>query len=322
MIVNTLKDVRDQVLSALDEAGNTGNLKTNINYAINSAQQARLSGRKWPFLRWSSPQTINTVASTRLYALHPELGMLEYLYNVTRKAYMVEVPERNIENLGVWNRDYDHRYFRLGEIWQVNAQPSAASAISVVSTSASDTTQTLTVRGDVSGNLMNETITLTGTSTATGSRSFSKILGLTLSAVGAGDISVKAGAATLVTIPIGELGRAYKTIELITLPTAAEELEYMFYRQPRVLSADNDMIEIPNPHGGLLVWDTLLLMAGYVTDLSKASLEVWRNMQQRAESAFEQEWLNPQTRGAQPRYVRNLDTLPSTGVAWFGTAVG
>jgi len=311
MQILTFKELQDEVLAYLDESGDAGTTLTLVKYFLNEAQVKRCDQYPWPFLRWNSPETITLVAGQRLYTLHPECWKPIHFWNRTKNAYMVEMSERQLEEQGVdWINNTGTRYFRLAEIWPVQYQPTSASAITIVSTSAADTgaSYNITITGIVSDGVTTETLTPAGTTPVVGTRSFSKILGVSLTTALAGTLTLTSngGAVTNLTLVAGELGRQYRTIELLSQPTAGEVIEYQFLRSPVKMVNNYDVPSIPAPHSRILVWDALQMMTGYLTEMSGTAVQLFVKSSADLEWGMLQTYMPGQTVGAMPQYTRML----------------
>jgi len=193
----------------------------------------------------------------------------------------------------------------------VAAQPTSASLVTIVSSSASDSTaaKALTIDGIVSGVRTSESITPNGLTPVNGALSFTKVLGVTKAAdwVGTATLTSNSAAITLLTLLPTEYARQYRQLELLRAPTATDTIEYVFYRNPKKLVNDNDIPDIPSPYAQILVWDALLLFAGYNTDTSGQALKTWSGMQQGLEEDMRRHWLEGTSLEAAPRYVRSID---------------
>jgi len=311
--IQVYKDLQDQVLGWLDEAGDTSTTLTNVKNALNQAQQMRLAQEPWPFLRWSDQaETFTLSTSTRLYTLHPEFWRFEYARNQTSKQFLVEVPMRQLAEVGEdWNAGVAKTpYFRFVGVQPVSSQPSAASVVTIVSSDAGDTgaSKAITIRGISSGALVSNTITPNGLTPVAGTVSFTRILAVTKGAAwtGTATLTSNSAAVTLLTLGPSEFGRSYRQIELLRTPDAADVVEYRFFRQPLAMSADNDIPDIPPPHAQILVWDALLLFAGYNTDLSAGAIKIWGGLQASMEEDMRKLWIEGQGVEARPRFVRNM----------------
>ncbi len=313
MIV-TFKGLQTQVLRHLAEATNTNtDVLALVKDLINQAQQERLSAYPWPFLLWDTPETFTTTQDTQGYPLHQEFARSFYFYNRTTKAYLREVPARQIGPEGYrWNEDTGAEFYTLWGKTPVKYQPTSASAITVVSSSASDSTSAynLVIKGvDTSGVVRAEVVTPSGTTPIATSLSYTKILGITKAAEWNGTLTLtsNSGAVTNLTLHACEMGRSYQQLYLLGNPPTGDVIEYRFYRQPLVLVNDYDIPEIPPPHTQILVWDTLCLLAGYNTDIPGQALQVWQNQQARAEANLIEAHLEAQSLEAQVRYIRDID---------------
>lgn len=317
----TYSDLKTQVLTNLDEAGTTGTTATLAGNFINQAQQLRLAMQPWPFMVWDSAETFTCTTGTRFYALHQEYWRPLYFFNQTTQCYLIETPARQLADTQArWNTDTGHPLqFRLASRSAVQAQPTSSSTIRIVSSSASDTTaaKAITVRGVTANGVTSESLTPNGISQVTSTNSFSKILAVTKGAAWVGNLTMtsNAGAVTNLFLFPTEYGRNYQQIELLVSPSA-DVIEYRFIRQPIILSSDNDIPDIPPPHSQILVWDALLLFAGYNTDLSSKSIEAWTSMQKKMEIQLAEAFLEGQSLESNPRYVRYIDgaTTDSTRI--------
>ena len=83
-------------------------------------------------------------------------------------------------------------------------------------------------------------------------------------------------------------------------------MSHVFYRQPKKLVNDNDIPDIPAPHTQILVWDALLLFAGYNTDVSTTATKLWASLQSDMEADMHRLWLEGNSAEAQPRFIRQM----------------
>lgn len=127
-------------------------------------------------------------------------------------------------------------------------QVKSASAISIISSSASDTSQKVTVFGTVSGYPDYEQLNLNGTSTVTGSKSFSSVERIIKNDSTTGRITVKAdsGNTTLSVLPVGDttLGILYRKVRLWPLPNSVFPMQVYYYKDPYALVNDEDVHEL------------------------------------------------------------------------------
>lgn len=311
-LVRTFKQIRDEVLGWLDETGSTGTMATNANNAINEAHKRRLTSEKWPFMLWVPAETLTMESGRQAYALHHEFAMPFYFFNRTKKAYLREVSARQLLPSGArWNTDQDRQLFTFWGRSPVARQPTSASQISITSTDATDNTtaKRVTIRGVTANGTEEETLTPSGLSAATTSRSFSQILSITKAAVWAGTLTMtsNSGAVTNLTLLASELGRSYQQFYLLGTPTAGDVIEYRFYRLPRNLEDDNDITDIPPGHEQVLVWDSVLALAAYDNRFDSGRIKEWKERQKDALDALRTATLEVQPVAAQAQYVVDMD---------------
>lgn len=128
------------------------------------------------------------------------------------------------------------------------AQPTSASVITGSSTSASDTTQTITVFGVVSGYPDSDTIALNGTSSISTTKSFTAVDRVTKngSTVGRVNLTSNSAGTTVAVIPTGNQTDAirYKKVQVFPLPDSAFPVQVYFYKEPYKLVNDGDVHEL------------------------------------------------------------------------------
>ena len=139
-------------------------------------------------------------------------------------------------------------HYRMWSEDMVIEQLKEASIITVVSSDTSDTSQKITVFGNVSGYPDFEQITLNGTTDATGSKSFDNIERVVKNASTTGRVTVTANSAntTVAVLPIGDTtaGILYKKIQLYPLPNTAFDINIQYYKDPYRLVSDEDVHEL------------------------------------------------------------------------------
>lgn len=326
-MIYTFSDLYNEVLSNLDELGSTSTSLTLAKQFVNQAHQARLAMEPWKFMEWDTPENLTCTVGTRFYALHQEFWRPIYFFNKSTNAYLIETPNRELADSGArWNTDSGHpQNFRLSSKSPVAAQPSASSVLTLVSTSASDNTaaKAIIIRGVTSNGVTTETLTPAGLTPVVSVNAFTKILGITKSAAWTGNLTITSNAAAVTNLFLfpTEFGRQYQLIEFLLSPSSADVVEYRFIRQPVVLVNDNDIPDIPAPHSHILVWDALLLFAGYLTDISPKSIQAWADTRIKMEIQMAQAFLEGQTIEASPRYVRFIDPDAGTGIRVISSSI-
>lgn len=143
---------------------------------------------------------------------------------------------------------YTPTHYHMWDVDMAIQQPLSASVISIVSSSTADTTQSATVFGTVSGYPDYETISLNGTTTVPGSKSFTNIdrIAKNGSTTGRVTITANSGNSTIAVLPTGNTtdGIRYKKIKIFPLPDSAFPIQVSFYKEPYRLVNDGDVHEL------------------------------------------------------------------------------
>ena len=324
-MIYTLKDLRAQVLRHLDEDGDTGTTKTLVNNLLNQANHNRAMEFASQFLVWDLPVTLATEVGRQTYALHEEFMRPMYFFNRATKEYLREVPERQLGQEGYrWNdAEGAARNFVLWGRTQVKRQPTSASVISIVSSDAADTGGAdgldLFIRGETSdGSVKAEIIAPTGATPALSVNTYVKLMQVTKAGPWTGTMTMtsNSGAVTNLILDYCDLGKMYQQMFLLEDPTAAETIEYRFYRNPIRMVNDYDQPDIPYPFSQLLVWDALIMMSGYNTEMNPQSVGAWRGMQSEMALALHNVMLEGQSLEARVRFVRDMGDSSLSSGGW------
>lgn len=218
------------------------NMQTEIKRFINDAYFDMLRRFNWEFFNYD--HSITTVASQQDYELPRDFGKELYLLEDTNNQEVGYIsPQKLI-------RDYPSTWDSTGTVERytilnkrVVKQPSSASVITVVSDDAADTTQLMFVRGIVDSVEQTESVTLTGTSSASTTNSFSRIISISFSASRAGKCTVtsNSGAVTIATVAPEILDYQVKCVRFHFVPTAAVVIRMPYMIKPLPLNNDNDI---------------------------------------------------------------------------------
>lgn len=224
--------------------------------------------------------------STRIYTIKTITGETTFTVDInydgdtsTTQSYEIKpqqiynVPVQSSQRLFLWHREWgfpqqlefetDQHFFdvtfddkttgipELYRMWgadMVIDQLLEASIVTVSSSSASDTTQTVTVFGNVSGYPDFETMSLNGTNSVNGSKSFQNIERVVKNASTTGRITVTGNStnATIAVLPVGDTtgGIMYRKIRLFPLPTTVFPMQAWYYKDPFRLVGDTDIHEL------------------------------------------------------------------------------
>ncbi len=275
--IRTFKNLQDEVLAWIDEVGDAGISLTKVKQGIRAAHEKRLVEERHAFML-SRTKQFTTVVGKQTYSLDADCLRLLYLKNVTTASLLIEQQAQNILDTGLLTPDPSSSYgvpdsFTAWGRSEVKDQPTSASVIAVTSSNSADNAvASVTVRGDTTTGVQSETVLCN----ASGLIAFTEILKVTKSSGWVGTMTLTSNATVVTNLTLGatEYGKSYPNIYLPLIPTAAQVLEYRFYRQPSPLVADNDRPDYPAPFEELLVWETLLDMATY-NSYTESMINYW-----------------------------------------------
>lgn len=317
-MITTYQGLIDQAMRLLDAtAGETDTTEALVRDALNQAHLQRCTEFPWPFLLWAVEETITTVSGQTVYPLHQEFQRPLYFLNrsTSPPTFLQEVQQRDLVRLLREEAAYTPpsssvMRFAFVERSPVAAHPASA-AVTVVSASALDTglTAQIAVKGvTTAGDVEAEILTPDGTTPVSGTTLFKRILAVTRAGEWNGVMTLSSGGTTLLALDPTEMGRSYPQIALVETPSAAETIAYRFYRQPLMLVNDYDIPEIPPPHTQILLWDALVAMGAYLTEIPASRFNVWKGKQAEAQLALYQAFANEgNTAESDPPSVRYID---------------
>jgi hypothetical protein len=194
----------------------------------------------WKNINYS--YTFDTVAGTQRYALPDDFGKeiscADNTNDIVLNRTTLEELVKNYQDLD--DSGTVQRYAIIEDC--VKKQPTAASALAIVSSSASDTTQTVLVRGIVSGAETYETVTLTGTTPANTSKSYTRIKAISKSSATVGYITITSNSAAVTNAVIAgeQLETRYKLALLHYIPSSIYTISMPYIINPLPLSQDYD----------------------------------------------------------------------------------
>lgn len=182
-------------------------------------------------------------ASHRMFLWHNDYGYPYRMHYTTEQEFrsmgLDDTTEATPTHYRMWGED------------MVQEQPASASVLSIASSSSDDTSKSITVFGTVSGFPDYETITTNssnGTTSVSGSKSFSSVERVVRGAATVGRISVTAnsGLVTVATLPVGNTtsGIMYRKVRLYPLPDRVFPIHCLFYKEPYKLVNDDDVHEM------------------------------------------------------------------------------
>jgi len=191
--------------------------------------------------------TFDTVAGTQRYALPDDFGKEISCADTTNDTVLnrttLDELIRNYQDLD--DSGTVQRYAIIEDC--VKAQPTAASRLTIVSSEAADTTQTIFVRGISGGAESYESVTLAGKNSAFTNTNtpYTRIKGISKSAATAGFITITSNitstaAVTNAVIPGETLETRYKLALLHYIPSSVYTISMPYVISPLPLSQDYD----------------------------------------------------------------------------------
>lgn len=305
--VKTYKDLQDAVLLKLADAGASQTLRDLVKASITENHERRVTSQQWSFMRYTPPP-LTLVAGVKRYSLHEAFGTPLYFRSRTTGRPLVERPADMLASYEIpeVTATGEAERFTFGGSSGLRAQPTTNGVVRIVSTNSGDAGKTVTVCGETADGYEEETITCNGLTPVDGEEVFLAGQLLTIRKNGSGwsgtlTATADSGATTLVKLPAAVYGRTYRVIELETLPTGAEIIDYPFYRRMRQLSDANDLPDIPAPHSNILIYDALLDLQGF-SRATAGEIARWQELQQLQNFNLENEYLDGQTLGAEASY--------------------
>lgn len=309
--MRTFKDLQDIVLNWMADSNNQGLLRTLVKDAINRSHQNLLNDDRYDFMLWPRIETLAVAPGTKAYALHPRFGHPLFFYNPETNEYLEEIsPKGLLESGEDWQDGTSGQpeRFMLTGLQKLLTQPTAASAVTVTTTGGTESSSnSIVVTGSYNGAAVSETLSSGSSWTSiTGSQLFDVIEDVTK----VGDswtrtVTITCNSQTILILAASEFGHQYRVFELLQQPTQAAEVEYRFYRQPRLLTRDNDIPDIPSGFDDILVYGALIAMHGY-TRATEAELGWWSNQQKTLINTLQQTYRSARSTGARPTYTRYL----------------
>ena len=253
--MRTLSEIRINVLkSTREETLNTTLANEFINNTLMEINDpAWATGghtHNWTFNR--RKYTLTTVADTEFYVLPRDLDRVGLIRQTDSPIKLTQVPDnifyRLIPNPTATGNP---SYYRLWEEEGLSTRLDADDTIDIVSSSTSDTTQTVTVTGyDTNGIKYSEEYSLNGTTTVSGTTTFDagNPIKVSKSAVTVGNITVteNSGGSTLVVVGKEERSPRFKVIGLYPIPGSAISVYIEYYTRIRRIVNEADVPDIDN----------------------------------------------------------------------------
>jgi hypothetical protein len=222
-----------------------------INSSSWAFEQTGMKGydHKWTFNRRKT--TLATVASTEDYQLPRDCDDITLIRQTSTPIKLHYLPD---ELFYKWlpnpTATGNPKWYRIWEQEGVEVRLSADDTLEVISSSASDTSQTVRIVGkDANGLIRTESLTLTGTTVVNGSITYNAgdVLRISKSADTTGIITVRKATAdvTLVQLAPTETSARFKIASFYPIPSAVVTLYLEYFTHIRRLEGDNDVPDLP-----------------------------------------------------------------------------
>jgi hypothetical protein len=235
-----------------------GTMKSNVGTLVGDTSSAMqviignfLNNRLAEVLKRSNLLDVNrsdyqftTTAGTEDYALPQDFGKELTVRDVTQGQWLSRTDTQSnvmMDSSSTDSQGAISKYIILDKT--VLAQPTAASVVTITSSSASDTSQTVYVKGlDSNGYEDYETASLSSTSNVVTTKLFSRIFLISKSAVTAGNITftTNSGAVTVAVMSRAILEHRRKIMRLVSIPGTSSTIEINYLQHPMPMSQDYD----------------------------------------------------------------------------------
>lgn len=317
--MRTFKQLQDIVLQWMADTGDLGLLRTLVKDGINRTHQTLLTDDRYDFMLWAQTETISITPNQKAYALHPAFYHPLFFYNPTSNEYLEEIPPQGLmESQADWDDGQTSEVdrFMLTGLAKLQTQPAAASTITVIATGAQNPAiAQVRLTGISNGVPTTETLSADSNwSQLTSTTAFSLLEDVTkINETWNAPITLYSGYGTaaqraLLQLNADEYGKQYRTFELLENPTTPQTVSYRFYRKPRQLVYDNDIPDLPAAFDDILVYQTLLAMAGY-TRAEQSEMALWAGQVKKLTDQLQQSYRASRSMGGRPTYVRYIPRL-------------
>jgi len=223
---------------------------------LDRGQKILGSKRDWFWLR-KYGFSFDTVADQERYTLSPLVDTAkiitfydsdnsQYIYNMTETDFRRVEPGPTLGG--------EPWIYRLVEFSPVATNPSSASVLSLVSSSASDAapsgTVVVTLQGLSDGVMKTEDVTITGTTPVSSTYEYTKMFTISKNVKSVGEITITSNAAAVTNVVIapGDRYVSHPVVLLFGIPSSVETMYYDFTMKIQTLSSDNDVSVIPEQY--------------------------------------------------------------------------
>ena len=306
----TFKQLVDDTLTRMGFKDDTGNLRETVKAAIRANHEHRATQGDYSFMRLTKPRTFTLVPGQQSYALSPDFRAPIYFRRQSDGAPLVEVKSDMLHDQGlpVTGTSGNAQAFEFRGHTNVLAQPLTASVVRPTSSAGGDNGRVVTIIGeDANGLYLEVSVTLDSATLPTTGLTFSRVDSVRKEGTGwVGTVTVATveppTAIVLARFPPASYGVFVRHLYLLTAPSAADVIEYDFWKQPNLLSNDYDLPSIPAPFSRLLMFDTLLDLAGFSRPTGEERQQ-WQDKVGELMHSMDSTYIEGQTNMANASYI-------------------
>lgn len=235
----TFYDMQNNVANEVQDTSTA--LKTIIKGYLNNRYFQVLRSINW---NCSEPDySFNTVAGTQDYALPDDFGKPICVHDDTNDAELAEKDWASVcsDYPGDTDGSGNVERYSLLEL-PVMAQPSSSSVLACASSSASDTSITLLIRGISGGVEINETVSLNGTTPVNTTNAYTRIKAISKSGATVGKVTITSNSAavTVAVMPPKMTTAYFKIMRLHYVPSSVITILCPYIIRPQQMIEDYD----------------------------------------------------------------------------------
>lgn len=312
-MAKTFKQLQDNVLEWIADAGDTSTMRALTKQALNQAQQQLLTREQYDFMLHPTVMTLNVVSGTRHYVLPGNWQQGLWFKNPTTDEWLEEIPSKAIYEAedGVSDDDGNIQRFMINSVQNVTAQPTASGTVVVTPTGGNEAAANgIVIQGlDANGQWLEETLSSGSTwASLTSSGSFSHISNVIKTGTTWTRAITVARGITILSLAASEFVKQYQQFELLRTPTQNHTVEYRYYVKPIPLVYDYQLPQVPESFVDILEYETLTRLVGY-TRATPDEVGVWMKAGQELKDQMSQTYQQARTLGARANRIKYIERM-------------
>lgn len=310
----TYKQLQDNVLEWIADAGDTGTMRAVTKQALNQSQQQLLTREQYDFMLHPTIKTLSVVSGTRHYVLPGNWQQGLWFRNPTTNEWLEEIPSKAIYEAedGRTDDDGNVQRFMINSVNNVLSQPTSVGTVVVTPSGGNEAAANgVVIQGlDANGQWAEEALT-SGSAWAslTSAGSFSHISNvIKTGSTWTRTIGVARGSVTIISLTASEFVKQYQQFELLRDPTQNHTLEYRYYVKPIPLMYDHQLSQVPESFVDILEYDTLIRLVGY-TRATGDEVGMWAKASQELKDQMSQTYQHARTLGARAKRIKYIERM-------------